>query len=266
MKATLAELSRELENLLRLKTRVIGFKLLKKKDDLQSIPNIQKMPQNVSFCRNITYCRTTGIPVGVTLDNMRVTCSTVFGLRKVPEEGRDGTVYMGTWVKTREDAKKRMDAIPRIPVVGNEAILLAPVAELDLKPQVILVYGTPAQIFFIVNALQLTDYEVLHFYSVGETSCSDALVRCYLTKKPALTIPCYGERVLGYAADDEIVIALPPNTLQKVVDNIKELYKRGLTYPTSYKGMRPDALNDMHPAYRNTWLDPQWKKYSTNPP
>jgi len=117
-----------------------------------------------------------------------------------------------------------MDSIPRIPVDKNKAILLSPLSSFEFEADVILIYGTPAQMIFIINALQLTDYEVLQFYSVGETACSDALVRCFLTKKPALTIPCFGERRIGHVAEDELVFALPPGLLKKVVENTKELF------------------------------------------
>lgn len=259
--ATLAELGKELENLLRLRTVVIGFKRLLKEKDLESIPDVRRMGHYSYFCQLVTYCRTEMVPVGATKDDVPPSCSTVVGLREVPPEGRDGAVFMGTWIKTKEDAQKRMDSISRIPVDGHEAILLSPLSKLEFDPDVILVYGTPAQLMFIINALQLTDYEVLQFYSVGETACSDALVRCYLTGKPHLTIPCLGERRIGHVAEDEIVFALPPGMLQKVVDNIKELFSRGLTYPIRYRGTYADLVPLTHPAYRDTWLNP----FRTNP-
>jgi uncharacterized protein (DUF169 family) len=163
---------------------------------------------------------------------------------------------MKTWVKTKVDAKKRINAIPRIPVDGHSAILLSPLSEEAFEPDVILVYGTPAQMQFIINAIQLTDYEVLQFYSVGESACSDALVRCYNTGKPHLTVPCYGERRLGGVSEDEVVFAIPPGMLKKVVDNIKELFKRGLTYPIRHLGMETDPLSHQNVAYRNTWFNP----------
>ena len=260
MKNNLAELGKKLENLLRLRTRVIGFKRFPREEDLKAIPNLQRMGHYSYFCQLVTYCRTGSHPVGASRKDVMPSCATVMGLMKVPPEGEDGMVFGKTWVMTREDAKKRMDLIPRMPVNENGAILLTPLLSSDFDPDVILTYGTPAQMMFIINALQLTNYEVLHFYSVGETACSDALVRCYLTNKPALTIPCFGERRIGHVAEDELVFALPPGLLKLVVDNINELFNRGLSYPIRQRGTYADLTTIQHPAYVHTWLNPYREK------
>lgn len=256
MSSTLMTLGKELEDLLRLRTRIIGFKRFLREEDLQSIPNLQRMGHYSYFCQLVTYCRTGSVPVGASKKDVTPNCATVVGLMEVPPEGQDGMAFGKTWVTTKEDARKRMDSIPRIPVNEKGAILLSPLTVFEFEPDVILAYGTPAQMMFIINALQLTDYEVLHFYSVGETACSDALVRCYLTGKPALTIPCVGERRIGHVAEDELVFAIPPGHLKKVVDNMKELFKRGLWYPIRHRGTYADLSVMQHPAYVDTWLNP----------
>ena len=255
----LGQTAEEVENLLRLKTHIIGFQRLRRKKNLETIPNIARMGHYSYFCQLPTYCRTKGVPVGATIDEIMPNCSIVLGLRDFPPGGKDGTIFMKTWVTTKKDAKKRIGSIPRIPVDGHEAILLSPLSEIKFTPDVILVYGTPAQMQFIINAIQLNHYEVFHFYSVGETACSDSLVRCYLSGKPHLAIPCYGERRLGHVAEDEIVFALPPRILQRVSHNLKKLFKRGLKYPICTLGMNTDPLPHQHVAYRNTWFNPLYK-------
>ena len=118
--AALAELGKEIENLLRLRTRVIGFKRLSKEKDLESIPNVERIGHYSYFCQLPTYCRTKGVSIGGTTKEIMPSCSTIVGLRELPPEGRDGTDYMRTWVTTKADAKKRIDAIPRIqPVIRD---------------------------------------------------------------------------------------------------------------------------------------------------
>jgi uncharacterized protein (DUF169 family) len=255
---SLAEQGKQIEDQLRLRTRIIGFKRMWKKDDLECISNIERIGHYNYFCQLLTYCRTKGVPIGATLGDIMPSCSAFFGLREIPPEGQDGTIYMATWVATREDAKRRMDSISKIPADGHEAILLSPLS-LEFDPEVILAYGTPAQMQFIINAIQLTDYEVLQFYSVGESACTDSLVRCYLTGKPHLSIPCYGERRLGQVAEDELVFAIPPNMMQKIADNLAELFRRGLTYPIRSIGMSTDPLPHQNLGYRNTWFNPMRK-------
>jgi uncharacterized protein (DUF169 family) len=86
---------------------------------------------------------------------------------------------------------------------------------------------------------------------VGESSCSDAIAQHYLTGKPSLTIPCYGERRYGHAQDDELVIALSPAHLVKIAGNLEELYKRGIRYPISYSGAQLNVMSNLPDTYKN---------------
>ncbi len=101
----------------------------------------------------------------------------------------------------------------------------------SFEPDVILFYGTPAQMSLLINGLQWTDYERLQFHSVGEGACTDALTQCFLSQKPALAIPCFGERVLGGVAEDELDMAMTPEAFIKAIDGLKALFARGIRYP-----------------------------------
>ncbi|MCP3922669.1 MAG: DUF169 domain-containing protein [Desulfobacterales bacterium] len=74
---------------------------------------------------------------------------------------------------------------------------LTPLLYNPFDPDIILIYANPAQIILMINAIQHEKYEVMDFYCVGESSCSEGIVRCYETGKPGLSIPCYGERRYG---------------------------------------------------------------------
>jgi dephospho-CoA kinase len=120
-------------------------------------------------------------------------------------------------------------------------VALAPLVYNPFDPDMVLVYGNPAQMMLLINSLQHERYEVMQFHCVGETSCSDAVARCYLDHKPSLAIPCYGERRYGHAADDELVMALPPEFVDIALEGMESLYKRGIRYPISYAGAELDV-------------------------
>jgi dephospho-CoA kinase len=104
----------------------------------------------------------------------------------------------------------------------------------------------------LINALQFEDYEVMQFHCVGESSCSDAIVRCLLERKPALSIPCYGERRYGHAQDDELVMAVPAELMDKALNGMEALYRRGIRYPISYAGAETDVSGAFPAAYGTT--------------
>jgi len=84
---------------------------------------------------------------------------------------------------------------------------------------------------------------------VGESSCSDAIARCYLTGKPSLTIPCYGERRYGHAQDEDLVMAIPAAMMGKALRGLEVLYRRGIRYPISYAGAELDVTKGFPAAY-----------------
>jgi len=249
------KLAQGMECLLRLKTFPVAFKLLKSRETLSDIPQLRRMKHKVTLCQLFTVVRTFGWTVGCDLDDIiLLMCASIIGLTEVPENIKDGTMRGIFWTKTREDAKKCEEAIPRLPVGQHEAVLMAPLKHNIFDPDIILVYSNPAQMILLINGLQFEDYEVMEFYCVGESSCSDVIARCYLRKKPSLTIPCYGERRYGNAQDDELVMALPAEMMEKAVNGLEALHKKGIRYPISYAGLQLDAAPSFPTPYKKDYV------------
>ena len=82
-------------------------------------------------------------------------------------------------------------------------------------PDIVLVYGNPAQIVLIVNGLQWRRYRRYDMTVTGETACSDSWGRALATGETSISIPCYAERRYGGVADDEMLIAMPPDELAR---------------------------------------------------
>jgi dephospho-CoA kinase len=188
--------------------------------------------------------------VGADLDDfMSVMCASVIGLTDIPDYMKDGTFRSIVWTKSRADGKKFENAIPRLPAGKYEAVAMAPLVYNPFDPDIVLIYANPAQMMLLINSLQFEDYEVMQFYCVGETSCSDAIARCYLNRKPALSIPCYGERRYGHAQDDELVMAIPVEKMDKALSGMEALYRRGIRYPISYAGAETDVTHAFPAIY-----------------
>ena len=210
------------------------------------------MPHKSTTCQLVTVARTYKWTVGATKDNLvSERCMSVVGLTELPEYIASGVMRSMVWCETVEDSKKCEDSIPLIPAGKYNAIVLAPLVLNPFEPDIILVYGNPAQIMLMINGLQFRDYERFQFFSVGETACADSIAQCFNTGKPACTIPCYGERRYGHVQDDEMVMALPPAYLEKVVEGLEGLYKRGIRYPISLFGAQVDPSPGLLGAYGN---------------
>ncbi len=241
---------RRLELLMRLKSFPVAFKLFEDKEALSEIPFIRRMNYKSTLCQLINLVKSFDWTVGADVDDfMSAVCPSIIGLTDIPDYMKDGTFRSIVWTKSRADAKKYEDAIPRLPVGKYEAVALAPLVYNPFDPDIVLIYANPAQMMLLINSLQFENYEVMQFYCVGETSCSDAIARCYLNRKPALSIPCYGERRYGHAQDDELVMAIPVEMMDKALNGMEALYRRGIRYPISYAGAETDVTHAFPAAY-----------------
>ncbi len=244
------KLVQRVERLMRLKSFPVAFKLLKQKEELQQIPFMRRVQHKMTLCQMITLVRNFDWTIGAEREDfLSPVCPSILGLNDVPEIYKDGTFRSIVWVKTRADGRKYEASIPRLPMGEHEAVAMAPLLYKPFEPDIVLIYANPAQMMLLINSLQFEDYEVMQFTCVGESSCSDAIAKCYLTEKPALTIPCYGERRYGHAQDEDLVMALPAGMMAKALRGMEALYRRGIRYPISYAGAEQDLKSAFPMAY-----------------
>ena len=243
---------RRLEQLMRLKYFPVAFKLFKDKQNLEGIPFMRRMKHKSTLCQLINLVKSFDWTVGADMDDfISAMCPSIIGLAEIPEFMTDGTFRSIIWTKSRKDGKKYENGIPRLPFGRHKAVAIAPLVYNPFDPDIVLIYANPAQMMLLINSIQFEDYEVMQFFCVGESSCSDAIARCYLTDKPALTIPCYGERRYGHAQDDELVMAIPAHMIDKILSGMEALYRRGIRYPISYAGAESDISTEFPQTYQS---------------
>ena len=177
-------------------------------------------------------------------------CGAVIGLHPQDEEWLSGHRMAGVWFKTRDDASAHQHAMDCVPYGRYRAMAVSPLTSGRLDPpDICLIYGTPGQMIFFVNGLQWSGYKKLSFTSVGESACADSWGKALKTGEPALTIPCYAERRYGGVADDELLMAIPPRFLPKVLDGLAALSRNGLRYPIPPYGIQADAAAGLAVSY-----------------
>ncbi len=243
-------LVRRMERLLRLRSFPVAMKMMEKKAQLQEVPFLRRPENKVSMCQLINLVRNFDWTVGADAQDFALpTCSCILGLSELPASHKDGTFRSIVWTQTKADGKRYEAAIPRIKTGHYEAVAMAPLVYDPFEPDIVLIYANPAQMILLINALQFEDYEVMQFFCVGESSCSDVIARCYLEKKPFLSIPCYGERRYGHAQDDELAMALPAGYMEKALRGLEVLYRRGVRYPISQAGAEAELARVLPVAY-----------------
>lgn len=247
-----AKLSQKMECLLRLKTTPVAYKRLEKVKELEKIPDVIQLNRKASFCQAPALARMGGMTVALTRDNLGERCARICGLAATTkkEVAWEAKAFATSWFANVEEARRQMAAYPLVP--PGEVIVVGPLGSVKFVPDVILIYGNPAQMMLLMNGLQFRDYERFQFFFIGEGSCADGLAQCYTTGKPALAIPCMGERAFGAVTEDEMLLALPPGMMAKAVEGLQGLKARGARYPIMYLGPLCD------PSVILTQIYPDW--------
>lgn len=240
-----------LNQYLRLRSIPIGMKLFETVEAMEAIPKIRRPRAKHTTDQIVAQARQLGFTVGITMaDLVGAQCGAVIGLSPQDEEWLSGKRMAGVWFKTQEDASLHQHAMDCVPYGRYRAMAVAPLTSGRLNPpDICLIYGTPGQMIFFINGLQWAGYKKMSFTSVGESACADSWGKALKTGEPALTIPCYAERRYGGVADDELLMAIPPRFLPKVIEGLAALSKNGLRYPIPPYGIQSDASAGLSVSY-----------------
>jgi len=246
------ETSDELVKALRLKTDPLAFKRFENLEEFAKIKNVFHIPTFSTFCQAVHRARVQGLTIGITKqDKMNHRCLRLHGLKHAHDKSmkEEAAMLSHTWFGSPEDALKQQQETPRVPVA--EAVALAPLSKGKFDPDVVLIYGNPAQIMMLLCGMQKEKYERFQFFFIGEGACADSLGEFYRTGKPQVSIPCYGERSMGQVADDEIALALAPAEIPRAISGMNRLAKIGFKYPINFIGSQADLepiLAQVYPA------------------
>ena len=245
-----ASLGKNLEEILRLRTRIVAYKKLESAEDLSGIKDVKTIDRPFTFCQLPAMVRVYGWTVGAKkAGQMNERCKNLCGLQNATKEGVwvEAAVMATTWMPNHEESLKQQADYPRME--AGEAVVLAPLTENKFEPDVLLIYGNVAQIMMLMCGLQKQKYENFDFSFLGEGDCSNTLARCYSTGKVSLGLGCYGERSMGEMEDGELVLALPPRELERALLGLKDLADIGFKYPLRIIGAGSDPFPELAEFY-----------------
>ena len=241
----------DLNRFLRLRTTPIGMKLFESIDEMTAIQRIRR-PKDVHTTDQIVgQAARNGWTVGITAEDLvGAQCSTVIGLHPRNEDWLSGDRMNGVWFGSQEDAAAHQKAMDVVDYGKYQAMAVSPLSSGRLNPpDICLIYATPAQMILFINGLQWTGYKKLDFGCVGESACADSWGRALATGEPSLSLPCYAERRYSGVMEDELLMAIPPHFLPKVIQGLIALASNGLRYPIPSYGINNDVRAGMGVSY-----------------
>jgi len=241
----------ELERLLKLRSVCVAMKLFRTVDEMEAIPRIRR-PEGIHTTDQIVAQATRlGWTVGITGDDLvGEQCRAVVGLGKADAEWKSGKHMTGVWFATDADSARHQAAMHLVPGKQFRALAVSPLASGRLDPpDIALFYATPGAMIYFINGLQWSGYKRFDWSVVGESACADSWGRALARGEPSLSIPCFAERRYGGVLDDEMLMALPIDHLQKAITGMQALSKNGFRYPFAQYGIQQDVRAGMAVSY-----------------
>ncbi|MCK9374859.1 MAG: DUF169 domain-containing protein [Syntrophobacterales bacterium] len=236
----------QLKENLRLRTEPFGVSFLK---EAAALPPKTRQPskvfgKKVTICQGVTMTRVYGWPVGLTRDDLLcVPGMLAFGFTPAADPIMElGQLFCEAgFHRDLGPSLKEVEALPRFEPQEIEAIYLCPLERLAQNPDVVVVYGNPAQLMRLIQAATFSLGARVTGEFGGKVECTEYLIAPYRTGEIRVAIPGMGDRIFSMTQDDEMVMAFPGKLLDGLLVGLKDAAKKiGARYPiTVYQNFSP---------------------------
>lgn len=231
------EMNALLERYLRPNTFPVAVRISKEKE----VPEKYRRPtklygHRINLCQGVNIARRYGWSFGFLAEDMACPLSLpIFGFVEEPDFVTRGEIIFPDFTKTMEAAAKTQSMQPKAAVGSIGSILVAPLAKADFDPDLILVYGNPAQIIRMVQASLYNEGGAVESRFSGRCACAQEFIHPHVNQKCNVIIPAQGERLFAMTADDELVFSIPKTKIEATLEGLEVTHQRGVArIPTPF--------------------------------
>ena len=221
---------KSLEEILRPQTYPLAVGLVK---DESEFPERTRRPeQKIAVCQALTISRRYGWTMGITEEDSG--CPVVnmaYGWTKIIDEPTMVQFFLGAGYASNENAAKTIvENVDRLEPGKYGGVVISPLTRTKIVPDVIIVYGNPAQIMRLIQGTMHKQGKKVKSELVGITaSCTGGIARTFNTGECQVVIPGNGDRVFAATYDDEMLFAIPAAKTEDVIVGMRA--QRFAKYP-----------------------------------
>lgn len=239
----------EISTIIRPQSFPLGVKLFK---DISKLPEGAVRPSKygikISLCQWTTMARRWGRIVGATAEDINCTpCLAALGLKRLEkyEHLSEYFLEMGYFnrIELAEMATKELSPIPSGEISG---ISFFPLNIAPVEPDIILIYGTPAQMSRLAAGYLYNSGELIKSQTTGFGISCLSSIKPFFTRKPAFVHPGRGERILAGTDECEMIFTFPAEYCELLLDGLRKTHEKGTRYPVqSYMIYQPPVIKAM---------------------
>ena len=234
----------ELERRLRLATSPMAIKLLQKGEKITEGAKrpLPDFGHHLSACQGFSMSRRQGITVAMLKEDMWCPEPVIsLGFSEPPQYFLDGHNRFPGSVATLEAGSAWAREFPRLKAGDYVGIVSAPLTSAAFEPDVVVIYGNPAQVTQLVLAAEFKDGRDLTCTISGRAACVYAVVPVLQSGKFQVTLPCPGDRQKAAAQDDEIIFSAPKDRMAELMEGLRarDEHMRGQPTPFTLRAEYP---------------------------
>jgi uncharacterized protein (DUF169 family) len=254
-----ATLAKHLDSHLRVATFPVGVRSFGPGEPL---PAKAKRPKadlraEVTVCQSIGLARRYGWTLAFGGEDLSCPIAkVVFGFEDRIPYYQQGSLAEGMYASCAAAGEAFEAALPRYRRREVAAVAVGPLARIAFAPDTAVVYGNSAQVLRLVNAALWEKGGAFKTELTGRGDCADGVIRTAQSQEPQLILPCYGDRVFGLAADEEMAFTFPFAMAERMVAGLEGTARGGIRYPIPAFALRARA--EMPPAYVE--LERRWRE------
>jgi len=219
------------------------------------IPDRVRMPKRdmgvpMALCQGIALARRYGWVMAMGTEDMQCPLGALT-LGFLPAKGKflDGSFDVPFWVKNQDARAKIAQGMPSLEAGKYTYVVAAPLHRAGFEPQVIIVYGNPAQVGRLIQAAIYATGEPIISSSIGGLACGAEITRTILTDQCQFVVVGGGDRVVAQAHDDEMSFAMPVSKIETIIEGLEATHNAGMRYPTpsflTYKPQFPPSFGEL---------------------
>jgi uncharacterized protein (DUF169 family) len=191
----------------------------------------QQMKKRVAICQGIGMARKLGWAVAMGKEDMQCSLGAApFGFFRNIDFYNEGNLAAGMFTASKEAGKREEDLVDRFEHGQYSHILVAPLNRTSFDPDVLMVYGNPAQIMRLIQGSLYNEGGTIQSSSMGRLGCA-GIITVMKTNQCRYAVPGNGDRIFGMTQDWEMAFLMPAAMVDTVMDGVAKSHKVGIRYP-----------------------------------
>lgn len=246
------QIDEALNSYLRPQTFPVAIKMATSADE---VPKTARMPKKtlggpMPACQVITIARRYGWTMAMGKEDMLCPLAAItFGFVPAKAKFLDGSFQFPVWAEGEEIHSKFAQTLPRFEYAKYSYVIAAPLFRADFEPQVIVIYGNPAQIARLGQSALLASGSPIKGEIIGGAACANYITKPILSNECQFVLGGGGDRIFAAVREDEMGFAIPMNKVAGVIEQLKITHKHGERIPSipflRYTPDSPPAFNEL---------------------